>query len=113
MSSGSSSPLMASSTGSNHNLTSQSDIGNAIQRRASLERAGSLQKKRIVDSNSSDLNEIRTDPNFTPNPGLILSTKSPRQILIKGRGPNGGYGFTLRHFIVYPPEVGQNSNNFF
>ncbi len=49
-------------------------------------------------------------------PALILSTKSPRHIVIRRkRGPvavagvtpaaAGGFGFTLRHFIVYPPEV--------
>ena len=33
----------------------------------------------------------------------VLSTRSPRQIIIQRR--DEGFGFTLRHFIVYPPEV--------
>ena len=32
-----------------------------------------------------------------------MSTRSPRQIIIQRR--DEGFGFTLRHFIVYPPEV--------
>ena len=34
----------------------------------------------------------------------MQSTKSPRHINIRRRGGTGGFGFTLRHFIVYPPE---------
>merc|ERR1712018_676960 len=55
-----------------------------------------------------------------PNTGLyndvnpaLLSVKLPRQLVIeRNRGAssqittssNNGFGFTLRHFIVYPPE---------
>ena len=35
---------------------------------------------------------------------MILGSKSPRQILVKRGAASGGFGFTLRHFIVYPPE---------
>ena len=41
---------------------------------------------------------------LTP-PTIFQSTKSPRHINIRRRGGgSGGFGFTLRHFIVYPPE---------
>ena len=33
----------------------------------------------------------------------VLSTRSPRQLVIQRS--EEGFGFTLRHFIVYPPEV--------
>ena len=50
---------------------------------------------------------------YQPRPSFLLSKKSPRQIVIQ-RSPSDsvnsssgsqGFGFTLRHFIVYPPEV--------
>ncbi len=39
-------------------------------------------------------------------PALILTTRSPRAISIlrPASPPGSGFGFTLRHFIVYPPE---------
>lgn len=39
----------------------------------------------------------------------VLSNRSPRQIVIQRS--EEGFGFTLRHFIVYPPdEPGLDSN---
>ena len=35
----------------------------------------------------------------------VLSTRCPRQIIIQRS--DDGFGFTLRHFIVYPPDVRQ------
>ncbi len=54
---------------------------------------------------SSSSRESSLDPSATihTTSTAILSTKSPRQIVILRS--DDGFGFTLRHFIVYPPEV--------
>ena len=71
-----------------------------------------------VDGGSS--RESSLDPSLssaaslTPRP--LLSKNSPRCIVIHrtaGTDSSQGFGFTLRHFIVYPPEVGQTSQTLF
>ena len=53
---------------------------------------------------SSSSRESSLDPSTIHTASAsVLSTRSPRQIIIQRS--EDGFGFTLRHFIVYPPEV--------
>ena len=47
--------------------------------------------------------ESSLDPTIHTASTSVLSTRSPRQLIIQRS--EEGFGFTLRHFIVYPPEV--------
>jgi hypothetical protein len=41
---------------------------------------------------------------------LIKSMKKSKSILISRSSdyPGGGFGFTLRHFVIYPPSISVN-----
>ena len=76
----------------------------------------SFVQKHFAHSNCApDSNVYHVHWSSSLRPTTLLSTKSPRQIVIlrsdhsaptnQSSSSAQGFGFTLRHFIVYPPEV--------
>ncbi|XP_075767557.1 rho GTPase-activating protein 23 isoform X3 [Pelodiscus sinensis] len=50
-----------------------------------------------------------TSPNANAPPEEPFPWVGPKTVLLQ-KGSQGGFGFTLRHFIVYPPESAVHSN---